>query len=48
MLHKLLMGEALSAGTNAAEQYDKVVKQVQYDVGDRVVLWGTELAKKGR
>lgn len=46
MLHELLTGEGLRARTQAAVQYDKAVRQVQYEVGDRVVLWSTELAKR--
>eukprot|EP00171_Calliarthron_tuberculosum_P002219 IDg2219t1 len=45
-LHKHLVNNALRSRLRAAKYYDKTLKETEYKVGDRVLLWSTELAKR--
>eukprot|EP00171_Calliarthron_tuberculosum_P012597 IDg12597t1 len=45
-LHSHLVGKTSRARVHAAKQYDKAVKETEYHVGDRVLLWSSELAKR--
>lgn len=46
LLNIKLMGSAEIAREIAARQNDKAVKELEYDVGDPVLLWRTELAER--
>lgn len=44
-LHKHLLSRAQKARSNAKAQYDKAVREVKFDVGDRVLVWSANLSK---
>ena len=42
-LHKKLLRRGRQARLHGKTQYDKVVRETQYQVGDRVLMWSTKL-----
>ena len=46
MLHKILLKNGIRARHRAAKYYDCAVKETEYKIGDRVMVWDKELASK--
>ena len=44
-LHKKLLSKEKRARVRGKAQYDKVVRETQYAVGDRVLMWSTKIGK---
>lgn len=45
-IHKVLVKNATRAWNRATNYYNKALKEVGYELGDRVLLWNRELSTK--